>query len=352
MKQVIVEQFGGPEVLKIVELPTPEPGPGMVRVRITSIGMNHAELMGRRGEYKLSTGDPPFTPGLEAGGVIDAVGKGVITPRVGDRVVLGPDVPRLGVNTAAGASVGGTYRTHYVCEASKVFPAPALLPHEQLGAVWLPYLTAWGCLVWKHRLHEKPQTRFVALPAASSSVALAAAQIVKHVSPRTQTIGLTTSADKVATLQAMPESKYDHLIVTRDDSGRDIDWRREVARLTGNDGVDVFFDPVGSGDYLNSEIRSLSMHGSIYVYGLLGKAGVVDVTPLMRKFASIHGWVLSELVMAGAAQFTPGCLHILEGFAQGVYRQKIGQTFRLDDVQAAHRAMETGRHIGKLVLVP
>jgi len=123
MKYVLVEQFGDVDELKIIEQPTPDPGPGQVRVKLTSIGMNHAELMARRGEYKIASGDPPFTPGLEGGGVIDAVGEGVTSRAEGDRVILSADAPR-----EAAGGMGGTYRTHYVLPAESTVPANVSCP--------------------------------------------------------------------------------------------------------------------------------------------------------------------------------------------------------------------------------
>lgn len=341
MKRVVVEQFGGVEHLSVVEEATPAPAPGRVRVRLTSIGMNHAELMARRGEYKLSSGDPPFTPGVEGGGVIEAVGDGVADRHVGQRVILNPGAPRL-----AAGGMGGTYRTHYLCTADQTLIAPDALPNNQLGAVWLAYLTAWGCLVWKQGLQPG---QCVALPAASSSVALAAAQIVKAIGGTT--IGLTTREEKKDRLAALPTARYDHLIVTRGPDGKDRPWHRDIKALTDGHGVDVFFDPVAAGGYLNTEIRCLAQHGTVWVYGLLGTPGVVDVTPLIRKHAAIRGWVLNEL-MSDAAATELGCRWILDRFADGTFTQHIDRTFALDDVREAHGYMERGDHVGKLVLIP
>ncbi|MEX0777643.1 MAG: zinc-dependent alcohol dehydrogenase family protein [Phycisphaeraceae bacterium] len=352
MTRVIVEAFGGIEQLKVVEAPLPQPGPGLVRVRVTSIGMNHADLMARVGQYRISSGDPPFTPGLEAGGVIDALGEGVTDRRVGQRVVIGPDAPRraaagAGASAAAG---GGTYTSHYVCLASQTYLAPDVLPDEQLGAIWLGYLTAWGCLVWKH--HLKPG-QIVAMPAASSNVALAAAQIVKHLGGTA--IGLTTSPGKVDTLKQLDTSAFDHIVVTHGPDRQPLPWHKDLKDITegrGLRGVDVFFDPVAAGAYLETEIRSMAQHGTIYVYGLLGEPGKVDVTPLIRKHGAIAGWAMAELVAAGREAFEPGCRHILEGFAKGTYRQHVDRVFKLADVREAQAYMEEGKHIGKLVLVP
>lgn len=341
MKQVLVERFGGPETLRVVEQPTPLPGAGQVRIAVTSIGMNHADLMARRGEYKLISGEPPFTPGLECGGIIDAVGSAVTDRRVGQRVILGLDAPRL-----APPGRGGTYRSHYLCEAAQAIPAPDAIPDEQLGAIWLTYLTAHACLVWKQRIQPG---QFVAIPAASSGVGLAAAQVVRRAGA--VPIGLTTSPGKVDIMRAMPTCAFEHIVVTRDPP-----WHQDLKKITANHGVNVFFDPVASGEFLNTEIRCLAPHGTIWVYGLLGQPGPVDVTPLIRKHAAIRGWLNNELLDAAGASGTAALesvyAEILAAFTAGDYRQPLARTFPLDDVQTAHAEMDKGEHVGKLVLVP
>lgn len=341
--RVVVPRFGGAEVLELHEEALPSPGPGEVRVALTSIGMNHADLMARRGEYKLSSGEPPFTPGLEGGGRIDAVGEGVTNRKAGQRVVLTADAPRL--NKSAGSLVG-TYCSHFIVRTEQTLPAPDNLPDEQLGTLWLPYLTAWGCLAWKQELRAG---QYVAIPAASSSVGMAAAQVARAMGAIP--IGLTTSSQKADRLKAMPESAFEHYVVTSSDKGTPR-WHRELFSFTGGNGVDVFFDPVASGDYLNTEIRALAQHGTIWVYGLLGDPGIVDVTPLIRKYASIRGWVLGELIGEGGDALSEGYEYILRQFADGTFRQHIGVRFPLKEVALAHEQMEQGKHIGKLVLIP
>ncbi len=342
MKSVIVKQFGGPQVLDVREEPTPKPGRGQALVRLTSIGMNHADLMARRGEYRLASGDPPFTPGLEGGGVIEAVGEGVEGWQPGHRVILSPDYPR----PIAGPH-GGTYRSHALAEPAQLVPAPDAIPDDQLGAIWLPYLTAWGCLVWKQHLDEGQS---VAIPAASSSVGLAAAQVVKHVGG--VAIGLTTRQSKADALAKLDTSEFDHVIVTHEDDGRMRPWHRDVRERTDGRGVDVCFDPVAAGAYLDAELRCLAQGGTIWVYGLLGKPDVLDVSPLIRLQASIRGWILYELVQAGERAWRSACERILAAFAEGRFRQQVGGRYALDDAQRAHAEMEEGDHVGKLVLVP
>ena len=343
MKQVVVKKFGGPDVLQVVDRPMVQPGPTQVRVQATSIGMNHADLMGRRGEYQLMTGQPPFTPGLEAGGVIDAIGQAVTDREVGQRVILCLDVPQRN----SGASSGGTYRSHYICAAHETIVAPDAVPDNQLGAIWLPYLTAWGCLV--HRQNVQPG-QIVAMPAASSSVAMAAAQIVKKIGG--MTIGLTSSPDKIATLKQMSECVFDHLLLTQESTGRATAWRNNLKKMTDGHGVNVFFDPVAAGAYLETEIRLLAQGGVIWIYGLLGKPDIVNVTPLIRKGGAIRGWAVHALAASKPEVLEAGYRFILDGFASGTFRQSTSRVFPLDDVQKAHAYMERGQHIGKLVLIP
>lgn len=346
MQQVIIDRFGGPEVLRVVDTPTPAPAAGQVRVRVTSIGMNYADLMARSGQYKLASGDPPFTPGIEAGGIIDAIGAGVTDRHIGQRVILGADVPR---RKAGGPSMG-SYRSYFVCDASGTVPAPEAIPDDQLGAIWLPYLTAWGCLVWQQKIKAG---QFVALPAASSSVALAAAQICRR--HGAIPIGLTSSANKFERIKALKTARYEHLIVTGRGPGASAPsapWIKQLREATGGNDVDVFFDPVASGEFLSAEIRLLAQGGAIWIYGLLGEPGVVDLSPLIRKSASVRGWLLFDLVKAGAAELERGYSEVLEGFVRGHYTQHVAQTFKLADVRAAHEVMAKGEHIGKFVLVP
>jgi NADPH:quinone reductase-like Zn-dependent oxidoreductase len=347
MQVVVVHRFGGPEELVVEQRPLDAPGPGRVRLRLTSIGMNHADLMARRGEYRLSSGDPPFVPGIEAGGVIDSLGPGVVGFRVGQRVILTPDAPRRSTGTGAEADyLGGTYRSHYYCGPEHLLAVPDQVPEPLTGALWLAYLTAWGCLVWKHQI--KPGA-IVGLPACSSSVAIAAAQIAREAGA--VPIGLTTSKAKVDLIRKLLPGLYEEVVVTHD-AGRMLPWHQEIKKLTAGHGVDLYFDPVGAGDYLNTQVRSLAQSGTIWVYGLLGKPGVVDVQPLIRKHGAIRGWLLGELVSAGREHWLAGCNAIFKGFETGRFTMPLGGEYRLMDVRKAHEEFEKAGHVGKPVLRP
>jgi NADPH:quinone reductase len=340
MYKVVVKAFGEPDQLQILELPDPIPdrNSNQVVVRLTSIGMNHADLMARRGKYKLLSGEPPFTPGVEGGGYIEAIGDDVSDRFVGQRVILSIDAPQIGRRSGS----EGTYQSHYLTTADKTIPVPEAIPDQLLGAIWLPYLTAWGCLIWKQRLQPG---EIVLLPGASSSVAIAASQIVKHYGGIA--IGTTTSPDKLEKLRTLPEAHYDHLVAINDP-----EWSKEIRKFTNDKGLNVIFDPVASGKFLNTEICLLANEGTIWIYGLLGKVGIVDVTPLIRKRAAIRGWVLNELGIAEPEHLHSAYKHILESLAARIYQLPVAKLFSLQDVCQAHEEMEKGKHVGKLILIP
>src|SRR5690606_13352509 len=125
-------------------------------------------------------------------------------------------------------------------------------------------------------------------------------------------IGTTTSPGKVEAINAMAECAFDHIVVTRDRA-----WWKDVEQSTGGRGCDVIFDPVGAVEFLNTEIRLLAERGTIWVYGLLGTPGPVDVTPLIRLKGAIRGWALTELAMHGGEPLQRGYQHILERIADG-----------------------------------
>lgn len=338
-QQVMVKAFGGVENLHVETAEPSPPGPEEVLIELTSIGMNQADLMARRGEYRLSSGEPPFTPGIEGGGTVTAIGSNVHTRHVGQRVIL----------TLGAIANKGTYRSHFVAAATDTVVVPEAIEDNLIGALWLPFMTAWGALVWRHKIQPG---QIVLLPAASSSVAIAASQIVKQQGGIT--IGTTTSPAKVASLQALSAAQYDHILITRpraDQSPNEqTPWWRALKKITQGHGVDVIFDPVAAGEFLHHEIRVLARGGTLWIYGLLGVPGTVDVSPLIRKNAAIRGWLLNTIT--GHPAEKKGYQHILKNVADGTFQLPIAAQFPLSKVRDAHTNMEKGSHIGKYILTP
>lgn len=341
--KAIVKAFGGIENLAIYEVKMPKPKSLEVVIALTSIGMNQADLMARRGEYRLSSGEPPFVPGIEGGGIITAIGTDVENRQIGQRVILSLSAPQG----------QGTYRSHFVAAASDTIPVPENIPNHLIGALWLPFLTAWGALVWRQNL-QAGQT--VLLPAASSSVAIAASQIAKQ--RGAITIGTTTRPNKVNALQELDAAQYDHIVLThRLDAAEQTNqepWWRTVKKVAqqaaGRRGIDVIFDPVAAGSFLHHEIRLLAQGGTLWAYGLLGKPDTVDISPLIRKDAAIRGWLLTAI--AGTDAEAEAYQHILENVSTGTYTLPVAGIFELAKVREAQQAMEKGTHIGKYILVP
>jgi len=338
-RQVIVKAFGGVENLHIETTEPSELGPNEVFIELTSIGMNQADLMARRGEYRLSSGAPPFTPGIEGGGVIIAIGANVRTRYVGQRVILTLDA-------VAGK---GTYRSHFVATVADTIVAPEAIEDSILGALWLPFMTAWGALVWRQNVQPG---QIVLLPAASSSVAIAASQIVKQRGGIT--IGTTTSPEKINAIKALEAAQYDHLLITHTQQdpppSKQTPWWKTLKKITRGHGVDVIFDPVAAGEFLHHEIRALAQGGTLWIYGLLGTPGNVDVSPLIRKDAAIRGWLLNAL--SGHPAEHNGYQHILQNISDGTYQLPVAAQFALSEVRDAHASMEKGTHIGKYILTP
>ncbi|MEM6599192.1 MAG: zinc-dependent alcohol dehydrogenase family protein [Cyanobacteria bacterium P01_C01_bin.69] len=331
-KKVVVRAFGGAENLEVETAEPLSPDTGEVAVSLTSVGLNQADLMARRGEYRLSSGEPPFTPGIEGGGVISAIGEGVKDREIGQRVIL-----------TLGAPIGkGTYCSQIVVSADETVPVPEGVPDDLLGALWLPFLTAWGALMWRQQL-QPGQT--VMLPAASSSVAIAASQVAKQCGAIT--IGTTTSPEKIDKLNDLKAAKFDHIVLTTGDKQP---WWRTVKKITGGKGVDVIFDPVAAGEFLHHEIRLLAKGGTLWVYGLLGQPDTVDVSPLIRKDAAIRGWLLNAIAHTPAE--VEGYRFILEQVSTGAFQLPIAGSFALEDIRQAHEEMESGGHIGKFILRP
>jgi NADPH:quinone reductase-like Zn-dependent oxidoreductase len=226
-----------------------------------------------------------------------------------------------------------------------VILAPDGVPDDHLGALWLAYLTAWGCLAWKQELQAG---QMVLMTAASSPVAWAAAQVAR--SRGAVTIGVSTSPTKVDLIRARRDHPYDHLVSSRDAEGQSRAWTNEVRRIAGAGGVHCVFDPVAAGGHMDQLMKVLGQRGTIWIYGLLGEIGPVNLFPLIRKWASIRGWLLGELVETGPVQVAME--ETLARVASGEWRLPIAGTYPLDRVREAHEVMAKAAHLGKLILVP
>ena len=317
---------GPAEVLQFDELPLPEPGPGEVRIRVKAIGLNRAEIMFRNGQY-LETPVPPAKNGYEASGIIDGVGENVDEGWMGKTVSTVPGTFKLNSH--------GIYGEVAVVPLGAIAEYPSALSYEQGASIWMQYLTAYGALIW---LGKVAKGDFVLITAASSSVGMAAIEMVK--AEHAVSIAVTRTAAKKA---ALLKAGADHVIVSDDE-----DLTARVNEITSGKGARIVFDPIG-GAILESLAAATAFQGIIFEYGALAS----EPTPYplfttLAKGLSIRGYTLFEL--AQAPVFAQAKRYIFDHLAAGAFKPIIDRTFAFSEIVEAHRYMEGNAQIGKIVI--
>jgi len=332
IKVVRFHEIGGPEVLRVDELPLPQPGAGEVRLRVKAIGLNRAEVMFRSGRYYLMP-KLPSGNGYEASGIVEAVGPGVDAALVGQ---VRSTVPAFSLDEY------GVYAEAAIVPASALAAYPSSLSFEQGTSIWMPYITAYGAIVLNGRIQAGDH---VVLTAASSSVGLAALQIVK--AEGGISIAITRTADKRAALLA---AGADHVIVT--DIEKDVAAR--ILEITNGVGAKIVFDSVG-GPRIREFATATAKDALIVVYGALSP----EPTPFPiyeswgqaargRPFKTM-GYSLFEITsdpekLQSAIRWVTGKLE------SGQLKPRVDRTFPLAEIADAHRYMEKGEQVGKIVV--
>jgi NADPH:quinone reductase-like Zn-dependent oxidoreductase len=318
---------GGPEVLEFVEVQVPAPGPNEVRIKVKAIGINRAEAMWRVDDY-IERVKFPAGLGYEAAGTVDVVGKGVGGFAVGDEVNV---IPSFSLNDYS------TYGEVVLVPAHAVVRQPKSLSFTQAASVWMMFVTAYGALIEDAKVAKGD---FVLIPAASSSVGLAAIQIANYAGATT--IALTrTSAKK----QQLRDAGAVHVIATEE-----VGLVGEVMRITNGQGARVAFDPVG-GPSFPKLVSALAFGGIIYIYGLLS-TGItpLPVLEMIAKVTTIKAhniWLTSgdETRRKAAIEF------VTKGLQAGALKPVIDRTFTFDEMPDAHRYLEQSGQFGKIVVI-
>ena len=319
-------ETGGPEVLRIEELDVPPPGKGEVQLQNHALGLNRAEAMFRRGSY-FEAPKLPARLGYEAAGTVTALGPGVTGFQVGNAVST---IPAFSLNAY------GVYGDIVNVPVHAVTRHPASLSWVDAAAIWMQYLTAYGALIDIAGLTKADS---VVIPAASSSVGLAAIQIANKVGATP--IALTRGAGK---RQALIDAGAAHVIATDEQ-----DLVKEVLALTGGKGARVVFDPVG-GPTFAKLAKVTTRLGVLFLYGALSP----EPTPLplfdvLAKWTTIRGYVLTEIT-GDPARLERGKQFVNEGLAEGSLKPIIAKTFPLEQIVEAHRYLESNQQIGKVVV--
>ena len=349
MRAAIFDEHGGPEVLSVQDVETPEPGPGEVRLRVEASGMNHLDLWVRRGLPIETT--MPHIGGSDMVGRIDALGSDVDAVRPdgapwseGDRVVINPSLwcgecewCRKGEESLCeryriiGEHTQGGFAEYAVVPARNLYPLPDDYDAARAAAAPLVFLTAWRGLVTRGRLGEGDT---VLITGASGGVATAAIQIAKHRGAKVFAVTSSPWVDRVKELGA--DEVYDR-------TDPDVDYGKEVWHATGKRGVDVVFDSVGEATF-KANTRALSKAGRLVVYGATtGAEGTLDIRLLFWRQLEILGTTMSN-----QEEFRTVMDRILDGSLEPV----VDTVFNLDEAADAHRRLEAGEAFGSIVIQP
>lgn len=326
VKIVRFHETGPAEILQFDELLLPEPASGEVRLRVKAIGLNRAEVMFRNGQY-LETPVFPSKNGYEAAGIIEAVGSGVDASWIGKIVSTVPGTFKL--------SDHGVYGEVAVVPLHGIAEYPPTLSYEQVASIWMQYLTAYGALIW---LGQVAKGDFVVITAASSSVGIAAIEMVKV--EGAISIAVTRTAAKKAQLLKLGA---DHVIVTDEE-----DLVTRVNEITSDKGARIVFDPIG-GKILESLAEVAAPRGIIFEYGAL--ASEPTLYPLFTALAkglTIRGYTLFEITPDPV--FPKAKQYVFDHLASGAFRPLIHKSFPFAAIVEAHRYMESNAQIGKIVV--
>jgi len=317
---------GGPEVLKIDQVDMPSPRPDEVRIAVKALGLNRAESMFRSGTY-LEQPKFPARLGYEAAGTVEAIGKGVQGLKVGDAVST---IPAFSQNQY------GVYGDTAIVPAFAVAKHPASLSWTEAAAIWMQYSTAYGALI---DIAGMKAGDTLLIPAASSSVGIAAIQIARMVGATP--VALTRRSTK---RKPLLDAGAAQVIATEEQ-----DVVAEVKRLTGGKGAEIVFDPVG-GPAITKLTAGMAERGILFIYGALS----TEPTPLplmnvLGKSLTIRGYVLFEITW-DAVRLERAKKFIVGGLATGKLKPVIAKTFPLEQIVEAHRYLESNQQIGKIVV--
>ncbi|HYW11009.1 MAG TPA: zinc-binding dehydrogenase [Longimicrobium sp.] len=336
MRAIVLDRHGGPEVLRVRDVPDPVPGPGEVRVRVEAIGINYAEILSRKGLYGWAP-PMPYTPGMEAVGTLDALGAGVEGRAIGERVIVGAQ--------------HGAYAERVVVPERQALPAVAGFSTEENAAFAVNYLTAWVALMEMARL--RPTDR-VLVTAAAGGVGTAAVLVATRFG--CSTTGMAGSDEKLAQIRALgAEAAVNY---------RSAGFPSRLREAAGPDGFDVVLEVVG-GEVFRAVWPVLAPFGRVVVAGFaslalqrwnplswlrtwrdLPKADIRSLAPASAGLMGTHvGYLLAD-----PPRLARVWGELMAFVAAHDIRPVVGATFAFDQMAEAHRLMESRRSVGKIVV--
>lgn len=320
MKAIRVHEFGGPEVLRLEEVPEPKPGKGEVLIQVKAIGVNPIETYIRSGTYAVKP-ELPYIPGWECAGIVEAVGEGVSTVRVGDRVYTS-------------GTLTGVYAEKTLARESNVHPLPERISFEQGAAVDIAYSTAYHALFQRAR---GVPGETVLINGASGGVGIAAVQWARNAGMRVIGSGSTEKGRELVLSQGA------HYAIDHSSP----EWPDQVSRITEGRGVDIILEMLANVN-LAKDLTLLNRNGRVAV---IGNRGSIEINPrdAMNRRAEIIG-----VLLLLATEDEKKSMHaaIYAGLSNGALHPIVGQTYPLAQAAEAHRRILEKGHYGKIVLIP
>jgi NADPH:quinone reductase len=320
MKAILVREFGGPEVLKLEEVPTPKPGVGQVLVRIHAAGVNPYDTYMRAGTYAVKP-PLPYTPGSDGAGVIEAVGEGVKKVKPGNRVYTAK-------------TVSGAYAQCALALEEQVHTLPEKISFGQGAGVWVPYGTAYHALFHSAKAHS---SETVLVHGASGGVGSAAVQMARAMGLAVfGTAGTPKGVDLVKREGA--HQVFDH---------RKAGYQEEILKATGGRGVDIILEMLANVN-LAADLKLLAINGRVII---IGNRGEITINPrdFMLRRASAHGFTLWAITPAEEADIHAG---LIAGLENGTLRPVVGKELPLAEAARAHKEILEPGAAGKIVLIP
>ena len=322
MRAIRVHEVGGPEVLKYEECPVPTPGAGQALIQIEAIGVNYIDTYHREGLYPAPL---PFSPGVEAAGIVEAIGSGVEDVHVGDRVAY--------------CLTLGSYAEKSVVDTSKLISIPAAMDHRTAAALMVQGLTAHYLACDSYPL--RPGTTAL-VHAAAGGVGLLFVQIAKRLGARV--IGTVSTEAKAELARG---AGADEVVLYSE-----ADFEAEVQRLTDGQGVEVVYDSVGQATFEKS-LGCLKPRGYLVLFGQSsGPVSTFDPQILNQKGSlfltrpTLADYSLTREELSKRAN------DLLTWHSTGELDVRIGHTFQLAEAQRAHQELQGRRTTGKVLLIP
>jgi NADPH:quinone reductase len=320
MKAIVVHEFGGLDVLKFEEIPTPKPAAGQVLVRVHAAGVNPYDTYMRAGTYAIKP-PLPYTPGSDAAGAIEAVGDGVKKVKPGDRVYTAK-------------TITGAYAQYALALEEQVHPLPEKISFAQGAGIWIPYGTAYHALYHSAVAHA---AETVLVHGASGGVGTAAVQMARAMG---LTVFGTAGTQKGADLVKREGA---HQVFDHSKSG----YLEEIMKATGGRGMDIILEMLANVN-LSADLKLLATNARVII---IGNRGEITINPrdLMSRRASARGFTMWAITPAEEAQIHAG---LIAGLENGTLRPVVGKELPLAEAARAHKEVLEPGAAGKIVLVP